>query len=142
MGVNKTLIAVIKVLFSIMMVLLVIAGTIWLCRTGYDYGYRFFTETPVADAPGEDMLVQVKDDTSSMELAKMLEQKGLIRDAKLFYIRLKLSAYSNSIEPGIYILNTSMTPKEMMMAMSAKEETTETEEAADTAASTESAGIE
>jgi UPF0755 protein len=85
------------------------------------------------DAPGEDILVQVQEGTSSMELAKLLEQKGLIRDAKLFYIRLKLSAYRNSIEPGIYILNTSMTPKEMMMSMSGEALDTEsTEDAGET----------
>jgi UPF0755 protein len=110
-----------------MVVLMIIALTVHLCQAGYEYGYRFFTETPMAEEPGEDVLVQVRDDTSSMDLAKQLEQKGLIRDANLFYIRLKLSAYRNSIEPGIYTLNTSMTPKEMMMAMSAAVESTEAE---------------
>jgi UPF0755 protein len=136
MDVNKVLFAFIKVIFSIVVILFIIVGTARLCLTGYDYGFRFFTETAVESEPGTDILVQVKDDTSSMDLAKMLERKGLIRDAKLFYMRLKLSAYSKSIQPGIYTLNTSMTPKEMMIAMSAQEST---EEAAstETEASTE-----
>jgi UPF0755 protein len=138
MDVNKVLMAILKVIFSIMIILVIIVLTVHLCQTGYDYGYRFFTETPVAEAPGEDVLVQVKDDTTSMGLAKMLEQKGLIRDAKLFYMRLELSAYRNSIQPGIYTLNTSMTPKEMMMVMSAEElETTEATEETEAAVVTE-----
>jgi UPF0755 protein len=133
MDVNKTLLTVLKIIFSIMVLLMVVVITVRLCQTGYEYGYRFFTETPMEDAPGEDILVQVQEGTSSMELAKLLEQKGLIRDAKLFYIRLKLSAYRNSIEPGIYILNTSMTPKEMMMSMSGEALDTEsTEDAGET----------
>jgi UPF0755 protein len=137
MDVNKVLMAILKVIFSIMIILVIIVLTVHLCQTGYDYGYRFFTETPVAEAPGEDVLVQVKDDDSSMDLAKQLEQKGLIRDAKLFYIRLQLSAYRNSIEPGIYTLNTSMTPKEMMMSMSAAVDSTE--DGTESAVSTEDA---
>jgi UPF0755 protein len=122
MNVNKALFAFIKIIFTIMVALMVIVAAVNLCITGYDYGYRFFTEQPVSEAPGEDILVQVKEDTSGMELARMLENKGLIRDAKLFYMRWKLSAYSNSIKPGVYTLNTSMTPKEMMIAMSPQEE--------------------
>jgi UPF0755 protein len=112
-----------------MIALIIIVGTANLCVTGYDYGFRFFTETPVDAEPGEDVLVAVQNDTSGMELARMLEEKGLIRDAKLFYMRWKLSAYSKTIKPGIYTLNTSMTPKEMMIAMSPQEESTEAVEA-------------
>lgn len=129
MDVNKALFAFIKIIFSIMIALMVIVGTLRLCATGYDYGYRFFTETSVDVAPGEDVIVQVYDSTSTKELSEMLEEKGLIRDAKLFTIRLKLSAYRNSIKPGVYTLNTSMTPKEMMIAMSSQEETQSTEPA-------------
>lgn len=47
-----------------------------------------------------------------------------------FYLQLKTSAYSKSIKPGVYTLNTSMTPKEMMIVMSGQEtQTDETEEA-------------
>jgi UPF0755 protein len=130
MDVNKIALNVLKIVFSVMIILFVIWGTIRLCRTGYDYGYRFFTETAVDEEPGEDILVQVKEGTSAMQLAEMLENKGLIRDSKLFYARLELSAYRNSIEPGVYTLNTSMTPKEMMIVMSGSEETTESTETA------------
>ena len=95
----------------------------YLCREGYDLGYRFFTETPVDEAPGNDILVKVNEDTSARELGNMLEEKGLIRDARLFFLQLKLSAYSKSIKPGVYTLNTSMTLKEMMMEMSPQEDT-------------------
>ena len=37
----------------------------------------------------------------------------------------KRQAYSKSIKPGVYTLNTSMTPKEMMIVMSGQETQTE-----------------
>ena len=127
MNVNKALFTFIKIIFTILIILVVIFGTIRMCRTGYDYGYRLFTETAVDEAPGRDILVQVDDDMSAGEIGKALEERGLIRDAKLFWLQLKLSAYSKSIKPGMYTLNTSMTPKEMMIAMSPQEQTEGTE---------------
>ncbi len=55
---------------------------------------------------------------SAEELGQLLEDKGLVRDHNLFYLQLKLSAYSGHIKPGIYTLNTSMTAKDMMVIMS------------------------
>ena len=127
MNVNKALFTFIKIIFTILIILVVIFGTIRMCRTGYDYGYRLFTETAVDEAPGRDILVQVDDDMSAGEIGKALEERGLIRDAKLFWLQLKLSAYSKRIKPGMYTLNTSMTPKEMMIAMSPQEQTEGTE---------------
>lgn len=134
MNLNRVLFAFIKIAFNVMIVLMIIFGTFSLCGAGYDYGYRFFSETSMAPAPGEDVLVLVEPGTSGFELSKKLEEKGLVRDAKLFYLQLKLSAYSKSIEPGTYTLNTSMTPKELMIAMSPGELETRTTE------STEAAG--
>ena len=118
MDINKALFKFIKIGFTIMIILFVLLATVYLSRTGYDYGYRLFTETAVDEAPGTDILVQIK----------LLEQKGLVRDGKLFYLQLKTSAYSKSIKPGVYTLNTSMTPKEMMIVMSGQETQTEATE--------------
>lgn len=133
MDINKALFSFIKFAFSVMIILLIVYATIHLSKTGYEYGYRFFTETAVDEAPGEDVMVQVKPDMSNRQIAVMLEEKGLIRDSRLFSFQLKLSAYNHSIVPGVYTLNTSMTPKELMIAMSPEEQTTETD-------STEGAG--
>lgn len=127
MDINKALFSFIKIAFLVMVILLIVYATIHLSKTGYEYGYRLFTETAVDEAPGEDVLVQVKPDMSNRQIAQMLEEKGLVRDSKLFYLQLKLSAYSHSIEPGVYTLNTSMTPKELMIAMSPVESTQSTE---------------
>ena len=62
-------------------------------------------------------------------IGEILESKGLIRDAKLFYVQNLLSHYKDKLRAGVYILNTSMTMEEMMQIMSAAEP----DEAADTA---------
>ena len=133
MNLHKVLFSFIKIAFSVLIILLIIFGTVRLCETGYDYGYRFFAEISVDPAPGKDVIVHIESGASAMEISRKLEEKGLVKDASLFYLQLKLSAYSKSIEPGTYTLNTSMTPKELMIAMSPGMWETESTESTETA---------
>ena len=44
----------------------------------------------------------------------ILEKKGLIEDAKIFVVQELLSNYRGKLQAGTYILDTGMTPDEMM----------------------------
>ena len=120
MDFNKALFGFIKVAFTIMVILLIVFGAVKICSVGYDFGYRVFTETAISKQPGTDILVDVTDKMSEKEIGQLLEDKGLVKDGNLFYLQLKLSAYSKKLVPGIYTLNTSMTAKEMMVVMAGK----------------------
>ena len=52
------------------------------------------------------------------DIAQMLEEKGLIEDARLFVVQELLSAYHKEIKPGIYDLSTDMTAAQMLEIMS------------------------
>ena len=126
MKLNKMIFKFVSLSFSILVLLLVVVGLIELGTFCYNFGYRVFTEEAVAEAPGEDVVVQITADMSEREIGKLLKEQGLIRDDKLFYAQLKLSAYSDKLLPGIYTLNTSMTGKEMIVVMgTGTEESTE-----------------
>lgn len=126
MNLNKVVFKFVSISFSILVALLVVVGLVKLGTFCYDFGYRVFTEAPVSKEPGRDVVVQITADMSESDIGKALEDKGLIRDGKLFLAQLKLSAYSGDLLPGIYTLNTSMTAKEMMVIMAnAPEEETE-----------------
>lgn len=129
MNMNKVLFRFLKIAFSLMILLLIIYAFIRVGTTAYDFGYRVFTESAIDEKPGTDVLVTVTDGMSGKELGQLLCQKGLVRDAKLFYLQLALSAYNNRICSGTYTLNTSMTPKEMIVVMAQDtEQDTETTE--------------
>lgn len=129
MKLNKIIFKFVSISFSILVTLLIIVGFIEIGSYCYNFGYRVFTETAIEETPGTDVMVQVNSDMSEYEIGKMLEKEGLIRDAKLFYAQLKLSAYSGKLIPGTYTLNTSMTGKDMLVVMATDEsESTETEE--------------
>ena len=59
---------------------------------------------------------------SASEIGHLLENKGLIRDAKLFVLQYYLSEYRKDVRPGVFELNTSMTVEEMMAAMVPEED--------------------
>ena len=56
------------------------------------------------------------------DLGKMLEEKGLIRDPKLFFVQKKCSVYDNDIQPGFYTLNTSMTADDMFAIIAGRKD--------------------
>lgn len=124
---NRVLFSFIRTGISVIVILLVVYFGVKIVAVGYDFGYRVFTETAVDDAPGRDALIQIKEDMSELDIAKLLEEKGMIRDAKLFFLQLKLSVYSGKTVPGVYTVNSSMDPKEIM-AMIAPEQETQTED--------------
>ena len=102
----------------------------------FDYGYRVFAEEPMSVGEGRTISISVGAGDSVRDIGKNLEEKGLIRDANLFFVQELLSEYHGKILPGIYDLNTSMTNEEMLEMMSS-----EPEEEEDTGASTDNVPI-
>lgn len=105
---------VLKVLIAVLVIMFIYKGAV----IAYDYGYRVFKEEPVAESPGVDVTVEITVGKSALQIGEILETKGLIRDAKLFYVQNLLSNYKDKLQAGVYTLNTSMTMEEMMAVMS------------------------
>jgi UPF0755 protein len=126
---NKVLFSFIRMGITVIVILLVVYFGVKIAYTGYDFGYRVFTEGAVDAAPGKDVLIQIREDMSEYEIAQLLEERGLVRNARLFFLQLKLSVYKGKVVPGVYTLNSSMTPQELMAAISPEEETESTESA-------------
>lgn len=100
-------------------------------QKAYDFGFRIFTEEAMSPAPGRDVAVTIVQGDSTMDVGKMLEEKGLIRDYKLFYVQKKCSVYDDDIKPGFYTLNTSMTADDMFAIIAGRKETGEEGEESD-----------
>lgn len=91
-----------------------------IATAAYDYGYRIFTETPVSQGEGRIISISVDDPVSVKDVGRVLEERGLIRDANLFVIQELVSENHGKIQPGIYDLSTSMTAQEMLEVMAAE----------------------
>ncbi len=121
MNTKQMILAVLGMIFKVAVAVLVIVVVYKGAITAYDYGYRVFQEPPVAEKPGMDVNVEITMGKSVLQIGEILEAKGLIRDAKLFYVQNLLSHYKDKLRAGTYTLNTSMTMEEMMEVMSAQE---------------------
>ncbi|MBR5408171.1 MAG: endolytic transglycosylase MltG [Lachnospiraceae bacterium] len=97
-------------------------------KKAYDFGFRVFTEGPVAEAPGRDIVVSVDKGEGLRDIAKKLEEKGITSDWALFFVQAKLSEHKGEIDPGTYTLNNSMTTDEMMAILVKADENEEDDE--------------
>lgn len=108
---------IIKVVIFAVLVMFIVKGV----TAAYDFGYKVFADEPVSLDNGRTITVGISENASAKDVANMLEEKGLIGDAKLFVVQELLSAYHNEIKPGIYDLRTDMTAHEMLQIMASGE---------------------
>ena len=113
---------------KVAIIALVIMYTIRFAGEAYQFGYRLFSEEPPAQAPGIDIEVTIPMGSDSRQIGKILEQRGLIKDANIFFVQELLSDYRGKLSAGTYTLNNSWTSDQIMAAM-AEEEEEEPEEA-------------
>ena len=106
-----------RVILWTVMVLCLYIGARWCFRMGHDVFYQEPSET----APGTDFDCRIRAAENLRDVAEILEERGIIKNAAAFEIQGRL--YKTGIYPGTYELNTSMTTKELLKAVN----TTETE---------------
>lgn len=125
---KKIVWGVVKGIFKIALALAVVLLVYNLALKAYDFGYRIFAEEPIEAGAGRTISVSIVEGKTVSEIGEILEEKGLIRDSKVFYFQEMFSEYKGDLKPGVYELSTNMTPFEMMEIMSASDENeTETE---------------
>ena len=99
---------------------IVIVAVIYKVATNcYNFGYRVFAEEAVDPNGGTDVTVAIVEGKSAKEIGAILKEKGLIRDANLFYVQELVSGEHGKLQAGVYTLNTNMTPKEMIRILAA-----------------------
>lgn len=125
MDMKKIGMTIVKTIFTIIFSVLILMLVYNVMLKAYDFGYRIFAEEPISPPPGLTMSVAIVEGKSVREIGEILEEKGLIRSASLFYLQEMVSSYHGKLQPGIYELSTSMTPEEMMEIMAASSETEE-----------------
>ena len=125
MDTKKIVFSIFKTCIGIAIAMFLIMTLIKLSGQAYEFGYRIFAEEPMTPAPGLTISVAIVEGKSAMDIGQILEEKGLVRSAYLFYFQELLSDYHGRLQPGIYSLSTSMTPEEMMEIMSTVPEETE-----------------
>jgi len=89
-------------------------------KKSFDYGKGIFYQKPVDQAPGRDVQIELTGGSDASDLASVLKEKGVIANELGVIVQAKL--YKIEPEPGVYTVNTSMTPKEILKSISAQSE--------------------
>lgn len=90
---------------------------------GYRFGHAIFAPEAMEEAPGRDYTYTVESGDSLMEVSGELEKEGMIKDRYVFIAQAKF--YSYDLHPGTYLLNSSLTSKEMLQMMDEQRTLTE-----------------
>ena len=117
MDTKQLLGAIVATIVKIAVAAAVIVVVFRLAIGAYNFGYSIFADIPVSSGEGRTVSVSVAENQDEKELSKMLEQKGLIKDANVFYAHDRLSDYKGKLKAGTYELSTAMTAEEMLAIM-------------------------
>ena len=103
--------------FKIALYVCIVVLIIWLGSLSYQSGHDIFDQQPMSPGEGQEITVVVKEDDSVYDIAKTLESKGLVEDAKVFWVQEKLSNYKGQMKPGTYLLSTAYEPSRLLAIM-------------------------
>ena len=79
MSLKKTSENMMRMSIKISVYTLLVVGMIILATRGYRFGEDVFSEKGTEDYPGTDITVTIEQGASTMEVAQMLENKGLVK---------------------------------------------------------------
>ena len=113
----------IRMILGVSLNVIVIAVGVFIIFTAgskaYTFGHNIFDEEAVSsEAQARETQVTISDGITSKQLAKLLYDKGLVKDKTCFYYQIILSDYKDKFVGGTYTLNTAMTPTEIKKLLS------------------------
>lgn len=118
MNVKSLIASVVETILKVVLIALAISLILKYVTLAYEFGYKVFADEPMSANNPKTISIGIAEGESVSDVADMLQEKGLIADAKLFRVQELLSAYHDKIKPGYYDLSTGMTANEMLQIMS------------------------
>lgn len=77
----------------------------------------FFVRAPYHGYPGEDVVVSIAPRTPSLTIFTLLESKGVIRDARLGLVALKIFHRGKTLKAGEYRFSGARTPEQVVLSL-------------------------
>ena len=118
MDTRKAVLHVGIICFRVILFVALMLGLVYLGQTTYQYTRAVFGNEAFEEAPGKTVKVTISEPVSAKQLAKVLEENGLIDNALVFQLQMKLADFGDVVEANTYELNTSMAPSELFEILS------------------------
>lgn len=118
MTTQKAVMRVASICLKVIIFIVIVLGIVSLGQTTYRYTHAVFSDAALEEEPGKLVRVKIPEDVNGKQLAKVLEENGLIEDANVFVIQMKMADFGETVKAGTYELSTSMPPSEMFKILS------------------------
>jgi len=122
MKIKELIISILSLIIKVAVIVVAISFISKGAVKAFSYGYSVFEDKPFEVAPGRDISVTIPLGSGSKRIGEILQESGVIADAKLFYIQNLLSNYKDDLKAGTYVLNTSMSAEQIMMELAGVDE--------------------
>ncbi|MBO6015538.1 MAG: endolytic transglycosylase MltG [Lachnospiraceae bacterium] len=117
MRITQIISAIFGMLFRLFITVVMIMLVYRLAVFSYSFGYEVFADIPAELSPGIDKTVTIAEGASRWDMAKVLEDKGIVHSAQVFYVQILLSDHKNDWKPGVYEMNTSMHASDIILQL-------------------------
>lgn len=116
---TESISVIVRTVINISVNILVLTVMLMLLYTyagkGYEFGKAIFTEKGMtSEENAKSVVVSIPQNASTSDIAKLIEDAGLVQDRYVFMVQLMLSEHKDDIEPGTYILSTADTPADII----------------------------
>lgn len=118
--INKVTGTIIRVSWKLIIYALAILMLYEGITRGYAFGHDIFCSSPMARKPGMDMWVTIGEEEKVADIGAALEKAGVIKSRYAFLIQSIFYDYGGTnhpVEEGTYLLNNSMTSKEIILIL-------------------------
>ncbi len=106
--------ASVKVVVLVIIVFVVVRAA----AVAYSFGYGIFVDQPMATGEQSRTVdVTILEGSSVYDMSRQLEAVGLVSDANIFFVKVKLAGAGGDLKPGKYTLNTSMRPSDIIASL-------------------------
>ncbi|MHB8129685.1 MAG: hypothetical protein ACYDEX_11875 [Mobilitalea sp.] len=103
---------ILRLLLNIVFYILVVLLIVSVSKQAYKFTYQIYGPDSVDEAPGREIIFQIKKGESSMDIASKLKLNRAIENKYSFYLKTKIQALV--IMPGTYIINSAMSYDEIL----------------------------
>lgn len=128
MQARKILIRILMFMLKLFLVIVIAAGICRLGEAAYRFGHSIYDGQGMTAPPGRDVVIVLPEGTTAGQAAKLLKEKGLIKNSWVFLVQERLSKYHGQMQAGDYVLNTSWSAERILAALSGQEEKSTEEE--------------
>lgn len=118
METNNVAVRIFKITISCVVCIAILILLIQGIRKAYLFGEAVFLDEAMAsEEDARDVTITIEEGDSALDIGKMLERRGLIEDAYVFWAQSYCYEAGKKMRPGSYDLTTGMNAKEMMNAI-------------------------